>query len=274
LNSLIQLYIVGVFVTFSLTQWGMVRHWTGVLRAGPPESRRRVAIRGRLINAVGLLLTATVLVIVLVTKFTRGAWIVVVAIPLLVVVMLAISRHYGRVRQEIAVGEEDTLRLPSRVHALVLVSRLHQPAMRALAYARATRPDTLEAITVSVDAEETKELRDDWQRHRIPMTLRILESPYRGISRPVIDHVQRLRRDSPRDLVTVYVPEYVVGHWWERLLHNRSGLRLRTRLLLTPGVMIVSVPWQLSSSDEVAKRFALLDDRLESDEDDDYRSQS
>ncbi len=266
LNSLIQLYIVGVFVSFSLTQWGMIRHWTHRIRelTGDPERRR--ARRGRLINVIGLILTTSVLVIVLVTKFSRGAWIVVVAIPILVVIMVAISAHYDHVKREISVGDGDSAALPARVHALVLVSRLHRPALRALAYARATRPDTLEAITVSVNPEETLELQRDWARRQVPVTLRVLEAPFRDITRPVLDYVKRLRREGPRDLVTVYVPEYVVGHWWERLLHNRSALRLRSRLLLTPGVMIVSVPWQLSSSDEVAQRFALLDDLLEDDD--------
>lgn len=266
LNSLIQLYIVGVFVSFSLTQWGMIRHWTHRISelTGDPERRR--ARRGRLVNIIGLILTTSVLVIVLVTKFSRGAWIVVVAIPILVFIMVAISAHYDHVRREISVGDGDSAALPARVHALVLVSRLHRPALRALAYARATRPDTLEALTVSVNAEETMELQRDWSRRQVPVTLRVLEAPFRDITRPVLDYVKRLRRDGPRDLVTVYVPEYVVGHWWERLLHNRSAMRLRTRLLLTPGVMIVSVPWQLSSSDEVAERFARLDDLLEDDD--------
>lgn len=268
LNSLIQLYIVGVFVSFTLTQFGMVRHWSKVMTSTDEPVIRRRASRGRAINALGFVLTAVVLAVVLVTKFNRGAWIVVVALPVLVGVMLGISRHYDRVRAEISVGDEESMALPARVHGLVLISRLHRPALRALAFARATRPDTLEAITVSVDGEETLALQRDWERRRVPVTLRILESPYRGITRPVLDYVQRLRRDGPRDLVTIYVPEYVVGHWWERLLHNRSGLRLRTRLLLTPGVMIVSVPWQLASSDEAAKRFALLDDLLLEEETD------
>jgi len=268
LNSLIQLYIVGVFVSFTLTQFGMVRHWSKVMTSTDEPVIRRRASRGRAINALGFVLTAVVLAVVLVTKFNRGAWIVVVALPVLVGVMLGISRHYDRVRAEISVGDEESMALPARVHGLVLISRLHRPALRALAFARATRPDTLEAITVSVDGEETHALQRDWERRRVPVTLRILESPYRGITRPVLDYVQRLRRDGPRDLVTIYVPEYVVGHWWERLLHNRSGLRLRTRLLLTPGVMIVSVPWQLASSDEAAKRFALLDDLLLEEETD------
>lgn len=263
LNSLIQLYIVGVFVSFSLTQWGMLRHWRSVVEGD--ASQRSRARRGKFINGLGLVMTTSVLAVVVVTKFTRGAWIIVVAIPILVIVMLAISRHYEHVRREIAVGDEEAATLPARVHGLVLVSRLHRPALRALAFARATRPDTLEAITVSVDADATVELQRDWDRRQIPVTLRVLDAPYRDITRPVIDYVRRLRRDGPRDLVTIYVPEYVVGHWWERLLHNRSGLRLRTRLLLTPGVMIVSVPWQLASSDDLAERFSMLDDLVDDD---------
>jgi len=253
LHSLIQLYILGVFVSFTLTQLGMVRHWTQVLRSDGNPSRLRRAKYGRVINLTGFLLTGTVLVIVLITKFTRGAWIVVVALALLILVMLAIKRHYELVRSELAVGDEETMALPSRVHGIVLVSRIHRPTLRALAYARATRPDVLEAITVKVDSSETADLETDWERREIPVTLRILESPYRGITRPVLDYVQRLRRESPRDLVTIYIPEYVVGHWWERLLHNQSALRLRARLLLTPGVMIVSVPWQLVSSDTASQ---------------------
>lgn len=259
LTSLIQLYIVGVFVSFTLTQLGMIKHWTMRLRTDASGEIRGQALRGRAINAVGFLATSLVLVVVLLTKFTRGAWIVVAALPLLVLVMLAIQRHYDRVRRELAVGDEETMVLPSRVRSIVLVSRIHRPTLRALAYARATRPDVLEAITVSVEASETRDLQRDWDRRQIPVTLRILDSPYRGITRPVIDYVRRLRRESPRDLVTVFVPEYVVGHWWERLLHNQSALRLKARLLLTPGVMIVSVPWQLTSSDEVADRLERAD---------------
>ena len=259
LTSLIQLYILGVFVSFTLTQLGMIKHWTARLRGNPDTVVRRRALRGRAINAIGFVSTLLVLVVVLVTKFTTGGWIIVAALPLLVVVMLAIQRHYDRVRLELNVGDDETMMLPSRVHSILLVSRIHRPTLRALAYARATRPDVLEAITVSVDPDETRELQRDWDRREIPVTLRILESPYRGITAPVIDYVRRLRRESPRDLITVFVPEYVVGHWWERLLHNQSALRLKARLLLTPGVMIVSVPWQLESSDEVAKRLEQAD---------------
>jgi amino acid transporter len=251
-SSLIQLYIIGVFVAFTLGQIGMLRHWNRELRRGPsPEEARRMR-RSRVINTVGAALTGVVLVIVLLTKFLQGAWIVVVAMPVIYLVMEAIHRHYDRVREEIAVGDEEHFTLPSRVHGIVLVSKLHKPTLRALAYARATRHDTLEALTVDVDARETEALRRDWERREIPVTLRVIESPYREITRPIIDYVKRLRRESPRDLVTVYVPEYVVGHWWEQVLHNQSALRLKTRLLFAPGVMVVSVPWQLVSSEVAA----------------------
>lgn len=210
--------------------------------------------RARIINGVGFVMTGTVLVIVLATKFLQGAWIVVVAMPLIFLFMQGIHRHYERVREELIVGDGESVTLPARVHGVVLVSKLHKPTLRALAYARATRHDTLEAITVNVDREDTQALQRDWERREIPVTLRILDSPYREITRPILDYVKGLRRDSPRDLVTVYVPEYVVGHWWEQLLHNQSALRLKTRLLFTPGIMVVSVPWQLISSDAAADR--------------------
>jgi len=248
-SSLIQLYIIGVFVAFTLGQIGMLRHWNRELRAGPSPAEARRMRRSRIINGVGAVMTGLVLVIVLATKFLQGAWIVVIAMPLIFLLMQAIHRHYDRVREEIAVGDEEHFTLPSRVHGIVLVSKLHKPTLRALAYARATRHDTLEALTVDVDTEDTAALRRDWERRQIPVTLRVVESPYREITRPIIDYVKRLRRESPRDLVTVYVPEYVVGHWWEQLLHNQSALRLKTRLLFAPGVMVVSVPWQLVSSE-------------------------
>ena len=248
-SSLIQLYIIGVFVAFTLGQIGMLRHWNRQLRANPSPEQRGKMLRSRAIYALGAVLTGLVLALVLVTKFMQGAWIVVVAMPVIFLIMQAIHRHYERVREELAVGDDVHVTLPSRVHGIVLISKLHKPALRALAYARATRHDTLEALTVDVDPADTAELRRDWERREIPVTLRVIESPYREITRPIIDYIKRLRRESPRDLVTVYVPEYVVGHWWEQLLHNQSALRLKTRLLFAPGVMVVSVPWQLESSE-------------------------
>ena len=141
--------------------------------------------------------------------------------------------------------------LPSRNHAVVLVSKLHLPTLRALAYARATRPDILEAITVSVDDGETSNWCTKWQDSDITVPLKVIASPYREITRPVLDYVKRITKDSPRTVVTVFIPEYVVGHWWEQILHNQSALRLKGRLLFMPNVMVTSVPWQLSSSERL-----------------------
>ncbi|AEI11984.1 MULTISPECIES: APC family permease [Cellulomonas] len=249
-TRLIQLYIVGVFVSFTLSQLGMVRHWTRELRTEPNPGERSRMKRSRVVNAIGLGMTGTVLVVVLITKFTHGAYIAIIAMVVVFVLMQAINRHYRTVRTELALGEDaDAARaLPSRVHAIVLVSHLHRPTMRAIAYARASRPQELEAVTVGVDEEDVERLRAQWDAMDLPVPLRVLDSPFREITRPVLQYVRSIRRDSPRDLVVVYIPEYVVGHWWEQLLHNQSALRLKGRLLFTPGVVVASVPWQLASS--------------------------
>ncbi|HST67334.1 MAG TPA: APC family permease [Mycobacteriales bacterium] len=252
-TRLIQLYIIGVFTSFTLGQLGMVRHWNRSLRTVDDPGERHRMRRSRVINATGGTVTAVVLVIVLIEKFLLGAWIVVVAMPVIFWTMKSINRHYTRVSEELVPDDERGM-LPSRVHAIVLVSKLHKPTLRALAYAKATRPDTLTALTVNVDDEETRALQAEWDRRAIRLPLTVVESPYREITRPVLDFVKRQRRESPRDVVAVFVPEYVVGRWWEHLLHNQSALRLKGRLLFTPGVMVTSVPWQLASSARAARR--------------------
>jgi hypothetical protein len=204
-------------------------------------------IRSRAINGFGMVLTGAVLIVVLLTKFTRGAWIAIVAMAVIYVVMLAIKRHYEAVSRELAPSDERPI-LPSRNHAVVLVSKVHQPTLRAIVYAKATRPDTLTALTVNVDEKDTRAIQAEWERRQISVPLTVVESPYREITRPIIEYVKSLQRDSPRDVVTVFIPEYVVGRWWEHLLHNQSALRLKGRLLFEPGVMVTSVPWQLQST--------------------------
>lgn len=246
-TGLTQLYIIGVFTSFTLSQFSMVKHWNRKLRED--VGNRSKIMRSRLISGFGFILTGTVLVIVLVSKFTRGAWIIVLAMPLLYWLMVSIQRHYESVRQELSTTSTDRMTLPARVHTIVLVSKIHKPTLRALAYARATRPTVLEAVTVNVDDQDTKKLAEEWDRRKIPVTLKILESPYREVTRPILEYVRSLRTGNPNDLITVFVPEYVVGHWWEQILHNQSALRLKSRLLFTPNVMVTSVPWQLASSD-------------------------
>ncbi|MEV6007386.1 APC family permease [Streptomyces sp. NPDC051976] len=253
-TRLIQLYIVGVFVSFTLSQTGMVRHWNRHLRTETDQAKRRHMHKSRAINAFGAFFTGLVLVIVLLTKFTHGAWVAVLGMICFYALMTAIRRHYTRVADEIAADEQpgDDYVRPSRVHSIVLVSKLHKPTLRALSYAKLMRSDTLEALSINVDPADTKALQAEWQERAIDVPLKVLDSPYREITRPIIEYVRGLRRSSPRDVVSVYIPEYVVGHWYEHLLHNQSALRLKGRLLFTPGVMVTSVPWQLESS-EAAK---------------------
>ncbi|MEP6852174.1 MAG: APC family permease [bacterium] len=246
-TRLIQLYIVGVFTSFTLGQTGMVRHWNRLLRTERDPAERRRMVRSRAINGFGASLTGVVLVIVTVTKFTHGAYLVLIAMPLLYMLMRGIYKHYSRVGRELA-SEEVGLIMPARNHVVVLVSKVHKPTLRALAFARATRPDTLTALTVNVDDEETRSLLADWARHDLPVALTVLESPFREVTNPVVYYIKNIRKESPNDVVSVFVPEYVVGHWWENLLHNQSALRLKSRLLFQPGVMVTSVPWQLDSS--------------------------
>jgi amino acid transporter len=252
-TRLIQLYIVGVFVSFTMSQTGMVRHWNRLLATETDPRERNRMRRSQAINTVGLVMTGSVLVVVLLTKFSQGAWIAIAAMMVIFAVMRAIRKHYDRVAAELVPRETDTV-LPSRNHAIVLVSTLHLPTLRALAYARATRPDVLEAVTVNVDDASTRSLVADWETQKLPVPLKVVESPYREITKPVVDYVKRVRSNNPRNVVTVFIPEYVVGHWWEQILHNQSALRLKGRLLFEPGVMVTSVPWQLRSSVRVTGR--------------------
>ena len=251
-TRLIQLYIIGVFVSFTLSQWGMVRHWTAELRSA--AGRQRITVhRARFINWLGAVFTALVLVVVLLAKFTHGAYIVVIAMPAIFALMKGIKAHYDRVAIELRPAPGGVT-LPARVHAVVLVSRLHAPTLQALAYARATRPSTLVALTAQTSGEETHALQREWAERDIPVELVVLDSPYRDVTGPILDYLGRIRRSGPRDVVAVFIPEYVVGHWWEHLLHNQSALRLKSRLLFRSGVMVISVPWQLRSADRTVAR--------------------
>jgi amino acid transporter len=261
LDRLIQLYIIGVFTSFTLSQTGMVKHWTKLLRErrsgaseaaaeadGKPAVSASSLRRSRAINLVGALLTFVVLVVVVLTKVEHGAWIAIIAMLLLFLMMKAIRRHYDTVADELQAAEDVRPPMPPRNHAVVLVSRVHLPTLRALAYARATRPHTIEAVTVAADSEEAEALQAEWSRRKIEVPLHVLNSPYREVTRPILDYVRDMHKMSERDVVTVFIPEYVVGHWWENLLHNQSALRLKARLLFQPGVMVTSVPWQLHSA--------------------------
>ncbi|MEX5309493.1 APC family permease [Kocuria sp. CPCC 205297] len=251
-NGLIQLYVVGAFFAFTLTQAGMVRHWTRVRRTSTSQSpHRRIAGRWA-VAVIALIACAAVFVVVLVTKFAQGAWLTIVAIALITVMMRAIGRHYRSVDTELEVHQNSGVRaLPSRVHSIIVVTSVRKPVVHALTYARASRPSSLEAVVVDTDRARTEQIVKQWEALEIPVPVTVLASPYRDTVGPVVAHIRGIRRKSPRDLVIVYLPEYVVGRGWERFLHNQAIRPLRTRLHYERGVMIASVPWHLESVREL-----------------------
>jgi amino acid transporter len=257
-TKLIQLYIVGVFVSFNLSQLGMIRHWTRHLRTEHDPAARRRMMRSRAINTFGLGMTAVVLVIVLITKFLAGAWIAILAMVVFFAIMQGINKHYNNVADELAADEDDKV-LPTRVHAIVLVGKLHKPTLRALAFAKASRPNVLEGVYVGTDAVATNTMLAEWDERNFGVPLKVLHSPFREIVRPIVEYASEIRKANPRGVVAVYIPEYVVGRWWEQLLHNQTALRLKGRLLFSPGVMVISVPYQLRSS-QIARERALRED--------------
>ncbi|MBA3021202.1 APC family permease [Propionicimonas sp.] len=247
-TALIQLYVVGVFVSFTISQFGMTRHWTRHLKTETDPRNRARMLRARVINTVGLAGTGIVLIIVLASKFVYGAYQAVLAMAVLFVVMRSIKAHYQKVARETAVGAMDARLLPSRVRAVILVQEVNKPTMRAVNFARATRTSSIEAVTVAVDEAETKEIVAKWDEQGLDLPLKVISSPYREVTGPFVNYVRGIRSDNPRDVVCVYIPEYIVGHWWEQLLHNQTALIVRTRLNFMQGVMVTSVPYQLASS--------------------------
>ncbi|MCK8467370.1 APC family permease [Microbacterium sp. KSW4-16] len=264
LTTLIQLYIIGVFVSFSLGQIGMVRHWRRVLR-GPDESRaasgidgasasdRRSAKVGLIINSTGAAMTVLVLVIVTITKFTHGAYLVFFAIPVLAFLMLGVKRYYRDVEHEIAI--DDTTKFGATGDlAIVLVNRLQKPVVKAIDYAIAAKHGKTLAVHVAVASDDAAQLQQEWADHLVPIPLVIVESPYRSFAQPVTQFIKQYREKHGSSVVTVYLPQYIVGHWWESFLHNRRARRLANQLMLVHGVSITLVPWLLDSSELIYGR--------------------
>ncbi|MES2171932.1 MAG: APC family permease [Actinomycetota bacterium] len=250
-TSLIQLYIIGVFVSFTLGQTGMVVHWTKMLRAGC--ANRGQVIRSRMINATGALFTFTVLVVVTITKFTHGAWLVFVIMPILFFLMYKINRYYGQVARGIEVDPTTTFGAIGD-HAVVLVGKMQKPTLKALDYAIAARHESIEAVHVNIDEAASEELSKLWDTMNIKIPLRIVPSPYRDISTPLIKYIKARRAEYGSEVITVYTPQYIVGHWWENLLHNHKARRIRQKLMLCHGVTIALVPWLLDSSKQLYTR--------------------
>jgi hypothetical protein len=210
-------------------------------------------VGGLIINAVGALMTASVLLIVTVTKFTHGAWIVFVVMPILFVLMLGVNRYYRDVDREIAVDPTTTFGA-SGDHAIVLVGRMQKPVLKALDYAIAAQHHSIEAVHVSIDDAASEKLDLEWASMNIKVPLRIIESPYRDISMPLARYLKQRREKHGPEVITIYTPQYIVGHWWENLLHNHKARRIRHKLMMMHGVVIALVPWLLDSSDLVYGR--------------------
>ncbi|MCX4981578.1 APC family permease [Streptomyces sp. NBC_00572] len=252
LTRLIQLYILGVFVSFTLSQAGMVKHWRRELATPAGRADRHNIHRRLTINAFGACLTAVVLVIVLITKFTHGAWLVVIAMPVLFAGMKGVRRHYDAVAAEVAVDPHERPHALAENHVLVLVASVNAPSLRALSYAKTLRPASLTAVTVAEDPAEAEVLRATWAARGIDVPLRVLSSPYRSIVQPILRHVRDAPERTGDAVISVVIPEYVVGHWWEQPLHNQSALRLKTRLLFMKNVVVIDVPYRLASARELA----------------------
>jgi amino acid transporter len=233
-SALVPLFAVGLFTAFTLSQAGMVRyHW---------RRRERGWRRGLLINAVGAIATLLVTAVVVVSKFTEGAWIPAVVIPVLVFLFKGIRRHYQTVDRALSV--EPDIKIPEIRHTVVVLvgPKVHLGVIEAIAYAKSLQPDFLHAVSVAYDSDQADRLRGEWERFEIDVQLDVLDSPYREINRPVLEYVEELDRRWSSDVVTVVIPELVVRRWWQQLLHNQTALWLEARLLFREGTVVTSVP--------------------------------
>lgn len=236
-TALIPLYAVGVFMSFTLSQAGMVRHH----QKQREENWRRHAI----MNGVGSVATLIVLVIVATTKFTSGAWVPLVLIPLIILMFKSIHRHYLRVDRALEANLNAGMIRPRRNTVVVLVGNVHGGAVQALSYAKSLNPNYLVAVRLVESDEEADEVQKLWLDAGFDIPLETVYNPYRELRRPLLEFLDRLDEQYENDNVTVIIPEFVVRHWWENILHNQSALRIKRWLLFRRGTMVTSVPYHI-----------------------------
>jgi amino acid transporter len=236
-HALIPLYAVGVFLSFTLSQAGMIRHW---LTTGGPSWRWRLAV-----NGTGAVVTGVVTLVIGATKFTHGAWMVVLLIPVLVMAFKAVHRHYEAVAEELSldhlVGGD-----PVTTTVLVLVGDLHLGVVRALRFAQSLAPNP-KAVYVETDPARTLRLEERWTKGGCGVPLVVLGSPYRSVLRPLFEYIERIQQQSPRGMIAIVIPEFVPRHWWQQVLHNQTALLVKGALLFRRGIVVVDVPFHLRS---------------------------
>src|SRR5829696_6394062 len=234
-TRMIPLYAVGVFTAFTLSQGGMVMRW---LRLREPGWQGGLAI-----NIVGVVTTGVVAVVVGLTNFTKGAWIVLLLIPLLIMMFRAIHRHYARAAGELAA--QTPLKSEEIVHTVIVpVAAVNRVARQTLAYARSISPNVT-AVHITDDEAEIEQMRESWQALVTDVPMVIIESPYRGLVGPLLAYLDEIDRQRPDDTLTVVLPEFIARHWWEQILHNQTALRIKAALLFRPGTVVTSVPYHL-----------------------------
>ena len=241
-TALIPLYAVGVFTSFTLSQTGMVKRH---LNLREPGWRKNIVV-----NAVGAAATFLVLIVVAVSKFAVGAWLPIVVIPLVIVTFTAIRRHYDRVADALTIEPADARPMAMNHTVVVLVGRVHKGVLKALAYAQSLRPQQLVALYVSYDEEDQARIEKQWREFAIDVPLTIQYSKYRELVEPVMDYINQLDMKWDNDTVTVVIPEFVVGKWYEQVLHNQSALFLKGKLLFRENTVVTSVPYHLEPHEE------------------------
>ncbi len=238
-TALIPLYAVGVFTSFTLSQTGMVKRH---LNLREPGWRKGITI-----NILGASATGIVLVIVAVTKFTKGAWLPIVVIPLIIAIFTGIKRHYDRVTKALVFDPSMVRPQPINHTVIVLVGRIHVGVLKALAYARSLRPQHLVALYVTYEEDDREEMERQWRDFKIEIPLEIKYSRYRELVAPVVEYIDEVDARWGDDTVTVVIPEFVVGKWWENILHNQSALFLKGKLLFRTGTVVTSVPYHIDA---------------------------
>lgn len=235
-HLLIPLYAVGVFLAFTLSQIGMVAHWRKVRTPGWQRSA--------VINGIGATLTGIALIIAATTKFTRGAWIIVIALPLLVVLFMLIKRHYQQVAEQLALNSEAGPAKPLRQIVIVPLAELNRASQRALAFARSAG-EHVYAVHVSEDGDKAEALAQELKKFDPSIKLVVLESPYRAFLEPLLSYIDALHEQDPEAFVTIVVPEFITARGWQRFLHNGTAARLHRALKSHPNVVVVDVPYVL-----------------------------